>query len=544
MNTSQSKKYIAALYLRLSKDDEGTDESSSIKNQRKMLVSYAKEKGYIVYDEYVDDGWSGTNFERPDFKRMICDIEAKKVNLVITKDLSRLGREYIMTGQYTEIYFPSKGVRYIAIDDGYDSESPYTDIAPFKNVVNEMYARDISKKIRSAFTSKMKEGEYIGNFAPYGYKKDPKNKNHLLIDEEVAPIVKEIFEMAANGITPLSIADYLNEKGIPTRMMYRCKKNPQLDKDKFVFEEEWRGNQIRQILRSVVYIGDTAQRKTRKVSFKSNLVIINSPEDWIIVHGTHEPIVDKETFEAANHHIQSRFSPKTGNFSNVFSGLVKCMDCGHCMSAAPSRKKGSICNLACNTYKSYGAKQCSNHFIDYTVLYNIVKKALREQLILSEQDKSELFLELQQDLERKQNRKDGLSELEKLKQRSKELDGIIERLYDDNFKGIISITRFQKLLSKYETEAQEIDKKMDFLSKRLSQSEEQNSMKAYERFLELLRQYTDFEELTPKLLYDLIDRIEVAQGHYEKTEHGLVKYQQVKIYFRFIGKAITKEIVL
>ena len=196
MITNQST-YIAGLYLRLSKDD-GAGESSSISTQRNILLSYAKDNNFRIYDEYVDDGWSGTNFERPEFKRMIKDIESGHINLVLTKDLSRLGRDYITTGQYTEIYFPSKGVRYIAINDGYDSESQYTDIVPFKNVLNEMYARDTSRKIRSAFISKMEQGSYIGNFAPYGYKKDERNKNHLIIDEEAAPIVSKIFKMAAN----------------------------------------------------------------------------------------------------------------------------------------------------------------------------------------------------------------------------------------------------------------------------------------------------------------------------------------------------------
>ena len=202
--------YTAALYMRLSKDDDGAAESASIITQRKMLRSYAAEHGYVVFDEYVDDGWSGTNFDRPDFKRMIGDIEAKKVNMVITKDLSRLGRDYITAGQYTEIYFPSKGVRYIAIHDGYDSDSPYSDIAPFKNVINEMYARDTSKKIRSAFATKMRDGAYIAAFAPYGYQKDPADKNHLVVDRQSGQVVKRIFRMAAEGAPPTEIARSLN----------------------------------------------------------------------------------------------------------------------------------------------------------------------------------------------------------------------------------------------------------------------------------------------------------------------------------------------
>ena len=201
-------RYIAALYMRLSRED-GENESASITTQRKMLTAFAKENNFIIYDEYIDDGYTGTNFDRPSFNRMINDIEENKINTVITKDLSRLGRDYITAGQYTEVYFPQKQVRYIAINDGYDSENAVNnDIAPFKNVINEMYARDISKKIRSSFTVKMKEGNYIGNFAPYGYCKDTENKNHFLINEETAPIVKEIFYMASKGHKPADIRNF------------------------------------------------------------------------------------------------------------------------------------------------------------------------------------------------------------------------------------------------------------------------------------------------------------------------------------------------
>ena len=224
-----SKYYSAALYMRLSRDDDGDSESSSITNQRKMLRAYAQENRYLVYDEYIDDGVSGTTFERPGFKRMIRDIEDKKVNMVITKDLSRLGRDYILAGQYTEIYFPAKKVRYIAINDGYDSESPYTDIAPFKNIINEMYARDISKKIRSSFLTHMKEGAYIGAYAPYGYQRDPEDKHHLIIDDVSGEIVREIFQKAGNGELPVQIARDLNRRKVLTPAQYRCLRNPDLN---------------------------------------------------------------------------------------------------------------------------------------------------------------------------------------------------------------------------------------------------------------------------------------------------------------------------
>jgi site-specific DNA recombinase len=370
--------YRAALYVRLSKDDEGASESASISTQRKMLRNYAQENGFVVYDEYIDDGWSGTNFERPDFRRMVQDIESRKVNLVITKDLSRLGRDYIATGQYTEIYFPSKGVRYIAINDGYDSDSPYTDIAPFKNVVNEMYARDISRKIRSAFATKMRDGSYIGNFAPYGYKKDPINKNHLIPDEKTSLIVQEVFQMAAEGGKPVEIARHLNSRGVPPPSVYRRSRHPQLGAEHRSKRSEWTSGAVTKLLANIVYLGHMAQGKTTKVSFKSRTTIRNPRRDWIVVMNTHEPIIDQDTFDMARRRTQCRTCKKEGTFFNVFSGIAKCADCGRNMSTVSTRKKGSPADLACGGYKLRGSRECSNHFIDYNHLCRIVLDTVSE----------------------------------------------------------------------------------------------------------------------------------------------------------------------
>lgn len=305
------KKYTAGLYMRLSKDD-GNNESSSIGNQRKILRAFSKEKCFEIYDEYIDDGYSGTNFERPEFKRMIEDIENKKINLVITKDLSRLGRDYITTGQYTEIYFPGKGVRYIAINDGYDSEGPYGDIAPFKNVVNEMYARDISRKIRSSLLIRMKDGHYIGNFAPYGYEKDKDNKSHLKVDKAVSEVLRAIFCLAANGCTPGKIAEFLNETGISSPIVYRCKKyGIELKNYAECKKHIWTSATVRKILKNEVYIGNTVQHKTSKLSFKVKASLRIPQNEWIKVENTHEPIIDKNTFESAQNQLAVRNTKTT-----------------------------------------------------------------------------------------------------------------------------------------------------------------------------------------------------------------------------------------
>ena len=518
--------------MRLSRDD-GNSESSSITTQRKILQAYAKENGFIVYEEYIDDGFSGTNFDRPGFKKMIQDIEDKKINLVITKDLSRLGRDYITAGQYTEIYFPSKGVRYIAINDGYDSNSPYNDIAPFKNVINEMYARDISKKIRSSFLARMKDGYYIGNFAPYGYKKDSKNKNRLVIDEETAPIVKEIFNMALVGKRPTDIATHLNNKGIITPIMYRCKKyNLSLESYPKYTNMRWTSATISKILRSVAYIGHTAQRKTTKISFKSKVTVANPKTDWIIVENTHEPIIDKTTFEIVQRFSKSRTCQKNKGFKNIFSGIAFCADCGKSMSSVGTRKKDSPANLACGSYKLYGQSVCSNHFIDYNTLYDIVLKTIQKQLTLSKEDIEKIALSARKDLESSKNSDKLKSEIEKLKKRSSEIDKMIEKIYEDNFNSIISSETFEKLVTKYENEKKTVNERIKVINEQTSKKSESS----YIDFYNLVKEYTDIKELDQELLFRLIDRIEVGQGYYVKEGKEKIKHQTISIYFRFINE--------
>lgn len=530
----QLAEYKAALYMRLSKDDDNSNESSSISTQRKMLLSFVKENKFSVYDEYVDDGYSGTNFERPAFKRMIRDILDKKVNLIITKDLSRLGREYITTGQYTEIFFPEHGVRYIAINDGYDSINLYNDIAPFKNVVNEMYARDTSKKIKSAFETKMKEGSYIGSFAPYGYQKDPEDKNHLIIDENTAPIVQEIFDMAEMGTKPVDIARHLNSNGVMTPAMYRCHIKPYLNIDNYSKRKEWTSESISKILRNIVYLGHTAQGKTEKASFKSKVTIAKPKSEWKIVKNKHEAIITKEQFDNVRKRVEGRINKRKSNFKNIFSGIAKCADCGKNMSTTGTRKKGAIANLVCGGYKLYGSKECTNHFIDYETLYNIVLEELKKHICLTEEEKRSIFKELQDNL----NEEKGIDNCGKLVEEYKisinNIDNIIRHLYEDNINGKISDTRFTNLLNTYENQQTEMKNKIQELENK-KRLKEDTKKESYKKFFELIEEFDDISELTSELLYKVIDRIEIGQGHYEKTEDGKIKKQSIKIFYRFIG---------
>jgi len=534
--------YSAALYMRISKDDESIGESASITTQRKMLRAYAMENKFIVYDEYVDDGISGTTFDRPDFKRMIQDIENNRVTMVITKDLSRLGRDYILAGQYTEIYFPSKKVRYIAINDGYDSDSPYTDIAPFKNVINEMYARDTSKKIRSAFVTRMQDGAFIGAFAPYGYKKDPNDKHRLLIDTPAAEVVRGIFSMAAEGRLPIHIARELNGRNVPTPAMQRCEKNKHLDLENYSRRKEWTSGTITKMLRNVVYLGHMAQGKTTKISFKSHITVSNPRDDWFMVENTHEPLISHETFEMATRRCKQRTCEKLGRFNNVFSGVAKCADCGRNMSTVGSRKKNSPANLACGGYKLYGSGECSNHFIDYNILYDIVLSAISEQMQFTNEERQEILCDLRRETRKGQNASVKKKELGQLKMRNRELDSIIEKLYEDNAQGVITAERMKKLIARYEAEASEITERVRVMEQQ-SQAADECSKPSLDLLQKLLDEYTAVTKLTPDLLYKLIDHIEIGQGYFEKTSYGQVKHQTVKINFRFAGSATIKEYI-
>ncbi|MBQ2774439.1 MAG: recombinase family protein [Clostridia bacterium] len=511
------EKYTAALYMRLSKDD-GVGESSSISAQRAMLKKFAAENGYTVFDEYVDDGVSGTTFDRPAFKRMVRDIEDKKVNMVITKDLSRLGRDYITTGQYTEIYFPSKNVRYIALNDGYDSDSPYCDIAPFKNVINEMYARDTSKKIRSALEVRMRAGEFVGAFAPYGYMRDPCDKHRLIVDEDSARIVRYIFSKAAAGVLPVDIARELNVKCISTPLQYRHTRQ--------IYSSTstaggWTSQTITKMLRNVVYIGHMAQGKTAKVSFKSDVCMKRPRDEWLVVENTHEPIVSKETFNMASRRSSQHTCQKTGQFNNLFSGIAKCSDCGKNMSTVVSNKKGATANLACGGYKLYGRAACTNHFIDYDTLYSIVLSAVRELTAnINEQDI------LEKVLHRKNTSQDTVKQKSKdLQKRKNELDILIEKLYEDYASGLISDEQKNRLLEKYSVETERIDTQMATIAESV---DEQPNGKIRSCISDLIK--TD--KLNQDLLFRLIERIEVGQGEYFKIPNGRVKRQTVKIFFR------------
>lgn len=534
--------YKTALYLRLSKDDECAGESQSIRTQRDILQEYAKKQGFTIIEEYSDDGYSGTNFDRPGFRRMIADIEAGRINCVLTKDFSRLGRNSARGLDYIDEFFPRHGVRYISVMDGYDSlhlNSGISMTAPMMMFVNEMYARDISNKIRSAFQIKMEKGDYIASFATYGYQKDIEHgqKNRLVVDRQVAHIVQEIFRMAAEGASPGQIARKMNEKGAATPAVYRCSARPYLNGEDYSKRKEWTSQMVCKMLKNEVYLGRTVQGKTKKISFKSRETKAVPREEWIRVEGTHEPLISEEIYNMARKRCVARRSLPTKGFENVFSGIAVCADCGRNMTTAPSGKKGTTYNLCCGGYKSYGAKECRNHFIDYDLLYAAVLGDLRKWLSLSKEEKDSLIKELEQEelqRQKKQGNDVAVRSVSRLEERKREVGILLKKLYEDHAFGRISAVTYENLTKEYEGELRSLELSIHEMKQQVKP--EPSMRDAYKMFFSLLHEVTELQALTKPLLGRLIDRIEVEQGHFEKNVHGeRIKKQKIKIYYRFIG---------
>lgn len=477
-------------------------------------------------------------FDRPAWKRLLKDIEAKQVNLVITKDLSRLGRDYIMTGQLTEIYFPSRGIRYIAVNDGYDSDSPWSDIAPFKNIINEMYARDTSKKIRSAFQTKIKEGAFIGNFAPYGYEKDPEDKNHLLVDPVAAVIVREIFQWAEQGEAPSRIAELLNQRNVLTPAMYRCAGRPYLNPDTYSKRKEWTSGTVCKLLSNPVYLGHIVQGKTVKVSFKSTVTLRKPRKEWVVVEDMHEPLISREVFERVRRRSVSRKTAAETDFTNIFSGFARCGDCGRNMSSTGAGGKNKSRKLVCGGYKLYGRRECTNHFMDYQLLYKVVLEEIRSLLSFTEEETAEIDEALRKPLVPREMPGEKKA-VASLKRRESELESMIGKFYEDRVNGRIGEERFYKMLDSCEKEEKEIRESLALIQRSCPPAQEGEP--AVSGLLSrLLEEISQEKGLSSDLLGKFIDRIEVFQsGEGEEGEKGnkCNKCQTIRIYYRVLAPA-------
>lgn len=521
-----------ALYMRISREDGDVSESASIENQRKILRNYAKDNGFIIYDEYTDDGFTGTDFERPEFKRLKEDIITGKIGIVLTKDFSRLGRNTGQVMTMLDDFFVRNGVRYISITEGIDTLS--SDItgmlAPMLSFTNELYSGDISRKINASFAAKMREGEFIGAFAPYGYKKDPENKNHLLPDEEAGEIVKRVFFLAKEGASPKQIADMLNGERVPTPSKYRFKTHIHLDEESQKISEKWKTETVSRLLRNEVYLGHTVQGKTHKISFKSRH-IENVPKDkWIAVLNTHKALVDRETWDIVRKRMESRTRVRSGGFSNLFSGIAKCADCGRNMSTVGIGKKGHRYNLNCGGYKQSGPDACLTHCISYDDLYNIVLEILRSKISFSSEERELLTDEML-----------SVGEIKKTKTQDakRKLTTVLNKLsmlYDKKFSGEIDDDSFKILRAKYESEKENLEKIITEEEKYCVIKTDENDEDIRRREANMLiKKYEDLSFLDSNIIFKLIERIDVHKAEYE----GKIKHQRIDIYFKFCAEEKT-----
>lgn len=510
--------YKVGIYIRLSKEDEEKEkysESESIQNQRTLLMQYIKENKLNFIAEYVDDGVSGTSFDRPAFNKMIEDIEQGKINMVITKDLSRLGRNYVQSGYYTETYFPEHNVRYIAILDNIDTglDSANNDIAPFKSILNEMYAKDTSKKINSVLQSKRKQGEYLGT-APYGYKKDPENKYHLIKDEEAAEVVKTIFRMFLEGYGTMQIADYLSEQKIPIPSDY----NKRNRGTKSITYGLWAQSTVRFILSNEVYTGTVIQGKRKKISFKSNKFVDVPEEDWIRVPNMHEAIVSQEDYQRARKIIEATKGSRNDVNDYLFKGLLKCYDCKGYIGIRSPDKNGNIYGR-CQRYGRYGKFDvCSPHNFNYQVFEESMIGVLRE--ICKEYSNKKKLEEIAKKSKSKEDKKLDLeNKIENYKTQIKKETRKLELLYEDRLAEIITVENYIENAKKIKNDIEDYQKRIKELEKELNGEDKQ--IDKDEKLNSLVDEFLNMEKPNKEIIREFIERIEI---HSDK---------QVDIYFNF-----------
>ena len=529
--------YKAGIYLRLSRDDGTDNESMSISNQRNMLTDYANERGWEIEDTYIDDGISGTTFDRPGFQRLISDIEKKRINMVIVKDLSRLGRNYAQVGNYTDFFFPKHNVRFIAIGDNVDSEKD-NDFAGFLNVIHEHYAKDTSRKIKTTKKIQMKNGQFIGSQPAMGYMRDPADKHHLIIEEDGAEIIRRIFHLYTIGESARHIAEIFNGEGIPTPRVHFFsrigKPNPYTHD-----AETWGSSTILRILRNQVYIGHMAQGKRRKKSFKMKKRDIVPEDNWVVVKNTHEALIDEVTWNRVQAIIKQnkrKTKPrlkKDGTVS-LFSGKVFCADCGAKMTFQ-NVNNGSCTDCSryrCSTYSNQGKTACSFHAIREDELEAIVLNEIQKFSHIAVHYSEELLNRLIEINGRLKSKNSMLTE-KQLQRTEKELHSLaskIDVLIDQMANGNISEMMFKKLIRGYEFKQEELSEK------RISLKAELNEIRDDTRYInDVVEKFKDrnyIETLDRETVVELIDHIEVFRK--EKSDTGYI--QRIDIYFNFIGK--------
>ena len=535
----QSKKKqqtsITALYCRLSRDDGQDGDSNSVANQKKMLSKYAKENSLDNTRFYVDDGYTGTNFRRPSFQKLLEDIEMGYVSTVVVKDMSRLGRDYLQVGYYTDTYFPEHGIRFIAVNDMVDSEEGENELAPFRNVMNEMYARDISRKVRSAHRIRGNSGEPLSQ-PPFGYMKSPENKKRWIIDPEAAAVVRDVFRMYLDGKGVETIARVLQENQVMVPQAYwKSKGLSRAGKKTQPNPYKWGKTTVSKILTQQEYCGDVINFKTYSRSFKKKERLDNPPENWAVFKDVHEAIIDRQTFDKVQGMLgkTKHRPPKPENGEkSIFYDLLRCGDCGSTMWYHTNSKNKSIHFFSCSNYaKDYRGSCPTRHYIRADAVEEVVKLELGRMVAMLRYDE-ETFAELlaqKTNAELQMEKKQTEEALQKAISRNETVAQLYEKVYEDNASGKVTDEWFMQLSHKYEVERMELKEKIGMLRDKLAALDGQQHKK--DAFLAAVRKFMEMGTLTAPLLRELIDHMDV----YETEGTGKERTQRLVIHYRFVG---------
>lgn len=526
---------ITALYERLSRDDELQGESNSITNQKHFLEDYARKNGFVNIRHFTDDGVSGTTFDREGFQSMIAEVEAGNVAVIIVKDMSRFGRDYLKVGFYTEVMFKEKGVRFIAINNGIDSSNQQdSDFTPFLNIMNEWYARDSSRKIQAIFKARMQEGKRVSPSVPYGYRRDPDDKQHLIIDPEPAAVVRRIFKLVLEGNGVNRIADILYADKILIPSAYAEKYYPENQHSKSFHDPiRWTNQTIIHILEKREYMGHTVLGKTISESYKTKKRRKATEDELMIFENTHEAIIDEETWNNVQRLIETKRRPKKNGAPPCrLSGLLYCADCGSKLSHRyNSRNKYDADNsYGCSSYQQY-TRNCTMHYIRVSVVEKLILETIREVSAYALSNEKEFVKKVREasDVQQEATMKEYRRRLGKAKRRHEELDDLVKKLYESFATGKIPEKHFDRLLSGYDNEQTTLEAEMQELQTGLDRYGA-DSVRA-DRFLELVKRYTDFSELTTPMLNEFIEKVVVHEA--DKSTGDRV--QKVDIYLNFIG---------
>lgn len=526
---------FTALYCRLSRDDELQGDSNSIKNQKLILQKYADDNGFRNTRFFVDDGYSGTTFDRPDFQRMIAEMDAGRIGTVIVKDMSRLGRDYLKVGFYTEVAFPEADVRFIAINNGVDSANQQeSDLTPFINIFNEFYAKDTSKKIRAVFKAKGQSGKPLCTNPPYGYKKAPDDKTRWIVDDEAAAVVKEIFHLCMSGYGPTQIAKELRKRRIETPAEYGKRVGVNVPAAKQRENDDpcrWTTSTVVRILERREYTGCIVNFKCHKKSYKSKKRVQNDPSEWAIFEGAHEAIIEPEVYDTVQKIRDGRRRQTPMGEMPALSGMVYCADCGHKLYQVRGRCLPQSEYMVCATYRKKGKSVCPSHQIRNSVIEQLLLEDLQRVTAYARNHEDEFLRLVTRNSEKALDRelRDCRKEYEQAKARIAKLDTLIQRIYEDNVEGKISDDRFAKLSGNYETEQAQLQSRVEELQRFLDDAKEK-SLNA-DHFLALVRKYTDIRELDAEIIREFVERINVFQA--EKVDGH--RQQRIQIIYNCIG---------